>query len=113
MVPALVMVPCLPQMRGIQVTGLVSCSLIFQMLLSLSPPLIPRICATLPLTKFAFSAALPLMPFSFWAHSVRGALPVQSRAEVNACKDVTLQADCCVARHASNIYDITCVQIYA
>ena len=45
----------IPHIRGIQVTGLVSCNLIFQILLSLSPPLIPRICATLPLTKLAVS----------------------------------------------------------
>lgn len=42
-----------PQIRGTHVTGFISCSLIFQMLLSLSPPRMPRIWATFPCTRRA------------------------------------------------------------
>lgn len=38
--------PCSPQMRGIQVMGLVSCTLIFQGSISSLAPFMPSICRT-------------------------------------------------------------------
>jgi hypothetical protein len=47
-----------PQMRGIQVTGFMSCRRIFQMLVSAEAPFMPSSCA-LPLTPRKTSCFLP------------------------------------------------------